>query len=46
MLLFEISGMTMRAGILSAGEARHPVTLSEGDESLSVRGVQSECTAG
>ena len=26
--MFEISGMTMRAGILSAGEARHPVTLS------------------
>ena len=46
MLLFEISGMTMRAGILSAGEARHPVTLSVSEESLSVRGVQAECPAG
>ena len=46
MLLFGISGMTMRAGILSAGEARHPVTLSVSEESLSVRGVQAECPAG
>ncbi len=41
MLLFEISGMTVRRGILSAGKARHPVALSVSEESLRVRASSS-----